>query len=171
MRAFITGGAGFVGSHLAEILLDDGYEVTILDDLSTGSMANIRHLKPDPRFQYVIDTVMNRSLLSELVDQSDIVFHLAAAVGVRLIMESPVRTIHTNVRATELVLEAAAKKRRKCSSLPRPKFTENPPSCLLARTTTWSSDLPCAVAGAMPVPKRLMSFLPSRTGASAMYPA
>jgi UDP-glucose 4-epimerase len=113
MRAFITGGAGFVGSHLAEILLDDGYEVTILDDLSTGSMANIRHLKPDPRFQYVIDTVMNRSLLSELVDQSDIVFHLAAAVGVRLIMESPVRTIHTNVRATELVLEAAAKKKKK----------------------------------------------------------
>lgn len=113
MRALITGGAGFIGSHLAQILLDDGYEVIILDDLSTGSMANLRPLKPDPRFQYVIDTVMNRSLLSELVDQSDVIFHLAAAVGVRLIMESPVRTIHTNVRATELVLEAAAKKKKK----------------------------------------------------------
>ena len=101
MRALITGGAGFIGSHLAQILLDDNYEVMVLDDLSTGSMSNIRHLKPDPRFQYVIDTVMNRPLLSELVDQSDIVFHLAAAVGVRLIMESPVRTIHTNIRATE----------------------------------------------------------------------
>ena len=113
MRALITGGAGFIGSHLAQILLDDNYEVMVLDDLSTGSMSNIRHLKPDPRFQYVIDTVMNRPLLSELVDQSDIVFHLAAAVGVRLIMESPVRTIHTNIRATELVLEAAAKKKKK----------------------------------------------------------
>jgi nucleoside-diphosphate-sugar epimerase len=113
MRALITGGAGFIGSHLAQILLDDNYEVLVLDDLSTGSMSNIRHLKPDPRFQYVIDTVMNRPLLSELVDQSDIVFHLAAAVGVRLIMESPVRTMHTNIRATELVLEAAAKKKKK----------------------------------------------------------
>jgi len=95
------------------MLLEDGYEVTVLDDLSTGSIANIRHLKPDPHFHYVIETVMNRPLLNELVDESDVVFHLAAAVGVRLIMESPVRTIHTNVRATELVLEAAAKKKKK----------------------------------------------------------
>ena len=113
MRALITGGAGFIGSHLTEMLLEDGYEVTVLDDLSTGSIANIRHLKPDPHFHYVIETVMNRPLLNELVDESDVVFHLAAAVGVRLIMESPVRTIHTNVRATELVLEAAAKKKKK----------------------------------------------------------
>ncbi|HZQ68835.1 MAG TPA: GDP-mannose 4,6-dehydratase [Terriglobales bacterium] len=113
MRALITGGAGFVGSHLAERLLESGYDVTVIDDLSTGSMANIRHLKRDPRFHYFIDTVMNRGLLAELVDESEVIFHLAAAVGVRLIVESPVRTLHTNVRATELVLEAAAKKNKK----------------------------------------------------------
>jgi UDP-glucose 4-epimerase len=113
MRALITGGAGFVGSHLAEQLLGLGWEVCILDDLSTGSIGNIRHLKQQPRFQYVIDSVMNRPLLAELVDECNVVFHLAAAVGVRLIVESPVRTLHTNVRATELVLEAAAKKKKK----------------------------------------------------------
>jgi UDP-glucose 4-epimerase len=113
MRAFITGGAGFIGSHLCDALLDQGWQVTILDDLSTGSISNIRHLKANSRFHYVIDSVMNRSLLAELVDECDVVFHLAAAVGVRLIVESPVRTLHTNVRATELVLEAAAKKKKK----------------------------------------------------------
>src|SRR5581483_1108002 len=113
MRALITGGAGFVGSHLAERLLESGYDVTVIDDLSTGSMANIRHLKRDPRFHYFIDTVMNRGLLAELVDESEVIFHLAAAVGVRQIVESTVRTLHTNVRATELVLEAAAKKNKK----------------------------------------------------------
>jgi UDP-glucose 4-epimerase len=113
MRALITGGAGFIGSHLAEKLLTLGWEVSVLDDLSTGSMGNIRHLKQDSRFQYVIDTVMNRPLLAEMVDECDVVFHLAAAVGVRLIVESPVRTLHTNVRATELVLEAASKKKKK----------------------------------------------------------
>ena len=113
MRALITGGAGFIGSHLAESLLGEGYQVTALDDLSTGSMANIRHLKRQPCFRYVIDDMMNRPLLNELVDECDVVFHLAAAVGVRLIMESPVRTMHTNVCATELVLEAASKKRKK----------------------------------------------------------
>lgn len=113
MHCLITGGAGFIGSHLAEGLLDRGNQVTVLDDLSTGSMANIRHLRNNAGFRYVIDSVMNRPLLAELVDDSDLVFHLAAAVGVRLIVESPVRTLHTNVRATELVLEAAAKKKKK----------------------------------------------------------
>ncbi|HET7184246.1 MAG TPA: GDP-mannose 4,6-dehydratase [Terriglobales bacterium] len=113
MRAFITGGAGFIGSHLCDALIAKGFDVTILDDLSTGSISNIRHLKANPHFHYVIDTVMNRSLLAELVDECDVVFHLAAAVGVRLIVESPVRTLNTNVRATELVLETAAKKKRK----------------------------------------------------------
>lgn len=113
MRALITGGAGFIGSHLAGELLSSGWEVSIIDDLSTGSMTNIRHLKSKPGFQYVIDTVMNRGLLAELVDDCDIVFHLAAAVGVRLIVESPIRTLHTNVRATELVLEAASKKKKR----------------------------------------------------------
>ncbi len=113
MRALITGGAGFIGSHLAGKLLDSGWEVSVMDDLSTGSITNIQHLKREPRFEYVIDSVMNRRLLAELVDDCDVVFHLAAAVGVRLIVESPIRTLHTNVQATELVLEAASKKKKK----------------------------------------------------------
>jgi UDP-glucose 4-epimerase len=112
MRVLITGGAGFIGSHLAEALLARGDDVLILDDLSTGSMENIRHLKPNPSFHYWIDTVMNRILLAELVDESDLVIHFAAAVGVRLIVESPVHTIETNVKGTELVLQAAQKKKK-----------------------------------------------------------
>ena len=112
MRFLITGGAGFIGSHLAERLLQRGDEVSILDDLSTGSVENIRHLKSHPRFHHVFDTIQNRSLLAELVDESEVVFHLAAAVGVRLIVESPVRTIETNVYGTQLVLEAACKKKK-----------------------------------------------------------
>jgi len=113
MRALITGGAGFIGSHLGEQLLDRGHSVIALDDLSTGSITNIATMKQKPGFQYVIDSIMNRHLLAELVDQVDIVFHLAAAVGVRLIVESPVKTLHTNVHGTELVLETATKKRKK----------------------------------------------------------
>ena len=112
MRVLITGGAGFIGSHLAEALLAKGDAVLILDDLSTGSMENIRHLKALPKFQYWIESVMKKGLLSELVDESDLVVHLAAAVGVRLIVESPVRTIETNVKGTELVLQAAQKKKK-----------------------------------------------------------
>lgn len=112
MRALITGGAGFIGSHLAEALLARGSDVSILDDLSTGSVENVRHLKSSPRFHYVFDSLQNRHLLAELVDESDAVFHLAAAVGVRLIVESPVRTIETNVNGTQLVLDAASKKRK-----------------------------------------------------------
>jgi len=112
LRFLITGGAGFIGSHLAERLLERGDEVTILDDLSTGSVENIRHLKPHARFHHVFDTIQNRSLLAELVDESEVVFHLAAAVGVRLIVESPVRTIETNVYGTQHVLEAACKKKK-----------------------------------------------------------
>jgi len=112
MRVLITGGAGFIGSHLAEALLARGDDVLIMDDLSTGSMENIRHLKPLPNFHYWIDTVMNRILLAELVDESDLVIHFAAAVGVRLIVESPVHTIETNVKGTELVLQAAQKKKK-----------------------------------------------------------
>ena len=113
MQILITGGAGFIGSHLADALIARGDSVTVLDDLSTGSIANIRQLKGCERFQYVIDSVMNKSLLAELVDEADVVAHLAAAVGVRLIVESPVRTLDTNIRATELVLQAAAKKKKK----------------------------------------------------------
>lgn len=113
MHVLITGGAGFVGSHLAEAMLREGHNVTILDDLSTGSVMNIQHLRQERRFGCVIDSVMNLPVLTELIDQSDIVYHLAAAVGVRLVVDSPVRTLHTNIRATELVLEAAKKKKKK----------------------------------------------------------
>ena len=112
MDALITGGAGFVGSHLAEELLRQGHRVTVIDDLSTGSIQNIQPLKGDRGFGYVIDSIFNRGLMAELVDGADVVFHLAAAVGVKLIVESPVRTIETNVKGTELVLEMAAKKKR-----------------------------------------------------------
>jgi UDP-glucose 4-epimerase len=112
MRVLITGGAGFIGSHLADALTAQGDDVLILDDLSTGSMENIRHLKPLRNFHYWIDSVMNRVVLAELVDESDLVIHFAAAVGVRLIVESPVHTIETNVKGTELVLQAAQKKKK-----------------------------------------------------------
>lgn len=112
MRYLITGGAGFVGSHLAEGLLQLGHEVSVIDDLSTGTILNIRHLKAEPRFHYVIDTCANRPLLAELVDEADVIYHLAAAVGVKLIVESPVRTLETNIKLTELVLELAHKKKR-----------------------------------------------------------
>jgi len=112
MRALITGGAGFVGSHLSELLLEAGHEVYVLDDLSTGSIDNIAHLKPNPRFHYTIDSVDNEPLLAELVDRGDVVFHLAAAVGVKLIVEQPVHTIETNVHGTEVVLRHANKKKK-----------------------------------------------------------
>jgi len=112
LRYLITGGAGFIGSHLAETLLARGDEVFILDDLSTGSVENIRHLKTHGHFHYFFDSITNKHLLAELVDESDAVFHLAAAVGVRLIVESPVHTLETNVRGTQLVLDAASKKKK-----------------------------------------------------------
>ena len=110
MTALITGGAGFVGSHLVEALLKRDQRVTVLDDLSTGSVENLRQLRHDARVACVFESMMNRRLLSELVDEADAVYHLAAAVGVRRIIESPVRTIETNIKGTELVLECAAKK-------------------------------------------------------------
>jgi UDP-glucose 4-epimerase len=110
MRVLLTGGAGFVGGHLAERLLDLGHEVMVIDDLSTGSMDNIVHLKDRAGFEYVIDSIMNDRLTAELVDRADVVFHLAAAVGVKLIVEAPVRTIETNVHGTEIVLTHASKK-------------------------------------------------------------
>lgn len=113
MRNLITGGAGFIGSHLAEALLARGESVHVVDDLSTGAMDNIVHLKDNPRFSYTIGSIMDSQLMAELVDLSDVVYHLAAAVGVQLIVESPVRTIETNLRGTEVLLEHAAKKRRK----------------------------------------------------------
>jgi len=112
VRALVTGGAGFIGSHLSDALLGQGHEVLILDNLSTGSIDNIAHLKGRPRFEYFIDTVNNEGLLAELIDRSDVVFHFAAAVGVKLIVEQPVYTIETNVHGTEVVLKHANKKKK-----------------------------------------------------------
>src|SRR5688572_7489592 len=112
MKALITGGAGFVGSHLAERLLEDGHEVAVLDNLSTGSIDNIAHLKGGARFSYVVDSVTNEPVLAEMIDGCDVVFHLAAAVGVKLIVEQPVHTIETNVHGTEVVLKHANKKKK-----------------------------------------------------------
>jgi UDP-glucose 4-epimerase len=113
LRVLITGGAGFIGSHLSDAYLQRGDEVLVIDDLSTGTIENIRHLKNNPRFHYTIDSVHNQPVTAELVDQSDVVFHLAAAVGVKLIVESPVRTIETNVRGTEVILALANKKKKR----------------------------------------------------------
>jgi UDP-glucose 4-epimerase len=113
MKALITGGAGFVGSHLAEALLSRGDEVFVIDNLSTGSIENIEHLKNHSRFHYTVDTIMNEPVTAELVDRVEVVFHLAAAVGVRLIVESPVHTIETNVHGTETILQLANKKKKK----------------------------------------------------------
>ncbi len=112
MKTLITGGAGFIGSHLAQALLDAGHDVFVLDDLSTGSIDNIEPLKTHSRFDYAIDTITNQPLLAEHIDRCDVVFHLAAAVGVQLIIDAPVRTIETNVGGTEVVLKHAAKKRK-----------------------------------------------------------
>jgi UDP-glucose 4-epimerase len=108
----ITGGAGFIGSHLSDAYLERGDDIFIIDDLSTGSIENIAHLKANPRFHYTIDSVHNQPVVAELVDQCDVIFHLAAAVGVKLIVESPVRTIETNVRGTEVILALANKKKK-----------------------------------------------------------
>src|SRR3954462_7334540 len=103
--ALITGGAGFIGSHLSELLLAEGWEVFVLDDLSTGAERNVAHLRARRDFHLVVDSVLKTSVVNELVHRCDVVFHLAAAVGVRLIVEEPVRTLVTNIQGTENVLE------------------------------------------------------------------
>jgi UDP-glucose 4-epimerase len=112
MRILITGGAGFIGSHLAEALLADGHEVFVIDDLSTGCIDNIAHLKSHGRFHYTIDSVFNEQLVAEFVDRAAVIFHLAAAVGVKLIVQEPVHTLETNVHGTEVILRHAAKKKK-----------------------------------------------------------
>jgi UDP-glucose 4-epimerase len=108
-KALITGGAGFIGSHLSERLLDAGWEVYALDDLSTSSLENVDHLRENPQFHLVVDSVLAASVVNELVYKCDVVYHLAAAVGVRLIVEHPVRTMVTNVQGTENVLDHASR--------------------------------------------------------------
>jgi UDP-glucose 4-epimerase len=112
LRILITGGAGFVGSHLTDYLLANGDEVWAVDNLSTGSIENIEHLKEHSRYHYQVADIMNAPLMAELVDRCDAIFHLAAAVGVRLIVESPVRTIETNIGGTETILSLAEKKKK-----------------------------------------------------------
>jgi len=113
MKALVTGGAGFIGSHLAEALLARGDQVIVLDDLSTGRIENVAHLMENPRFQYRIDTVLNEFVVGELTEKADIVFHLAAAVGVKYVVEDPLRAILTNIRGAEVVLEQASRFRKK----------------------------------------------------------
>ncbi len=113
MNVLITGGAGFIGSHLAEAMLERGFSVSIVDDLSTGSMANIAHLLGRGGFRFVRETIRNAATMTALVDRSDVIFHLAAAVGVQLIVEQPVHTIETNIHGSEVVLDLANKFRRK----------------------------------------------------------
>jgi len=113
MRTLITGGAGFIGSHLAEALIQKGHSVTVIDNLSTGRLENIQHLIGGPDFRFAIDTITNENVLDRLTSECDIVFHLAAAVGVRLIVEDPVHTIETNIMGTECVLKAALRYRTK----------------------------------------------------------
>ena len=112
MKVFITGGAGFIGSHLAERLLEGGHRVLVLDDLSTGAMENLEPFIGNPRFDYRIGTVTDGPLVTEMADRCDVTVHLAAAVGVRLIVEQPVHTIETNVHGTEVVLNAVSKKQK-----------------------------------------------------------
>jgi len=112
MRYLITGGCGFIGSHLADALLKDGHDVCVIDDLSTGRASNIAQCKTSPHFRYVIDTCANRGLMAELVDDADVVYHLAAAVGVELIVKRPIETIEKNIHLTQVVLELAAKKKK-----------------------------------------------------------
>jgi UDP-glucose 4-epimerase len=112
VRALITGGAGFIGSHLAESLIGQGHSVSVLDDLSTGRRENIEHLQHHPRFNCTIGSVMDEAVLGRMIERADVVFHLAAAVGVRLVVERPVHTIETNVHGTEVVLKHANKKKK-----------------------------------------------------------
>jgi len=113
MRALITGGAGFIGSHLAEALLAEGEEVTIIDDLSTGRLDNVQHLVDNPRFRYVIESVLNETVMDLLVSDCDIIYHLAAAVGVEMVVDEPLQTLQTNLLGTEMVLRLADRHHKK----------------------------------------------------------
>lgn len=113
MRALITGGAGFIGSHLAEKLLKQGWKVEIIDNLSTGKYENIAHLEKNANFSYVIDTIMDEEVMEKLVDRADVIYHMAAAVGVKYIIDNPLKALQTNIRGTEIILDLANKKKQR----------------------------------------------------------
>jgi UDP-glucose 4-epimerase len=161
MRVLITGGAGFIGSHLAEALLEARHEVFVLDDLSTGSIDNIAHLKGRPGFHYTIDSVFNDHLVAEMLDRADTIFHLAAAVGVKLIVQEPVRTIETNVHGTEVILRHAAKKKKLV-------FIAST-SEVYGKTPIWSWARRRGTAGPTRAARRWTSFSRSRTGKNANF--
>lgn len=168
MKNLITGGAGFIGSHLAESLLKRKEEVAIIDNLSTGSMENIEHLKGDPKFSFHIDTIMNESLMKRLVKECDVVYHMAAAVGVKYIIDNPLESLQTNVKGTEIVLEMAnAMGKKKSSSLRLRKFTARtgPESASSRRMTTGCSALRRSRDGAIRAQRPWTNFSPWRTGA------
>ena len=164
MRYLITGGAGFIGSHLSDELLERGHEVHVLDDLSTGSIENIRHLKDRPGFAYTIDSAESSPVVAELVDGADAVFHLAAAVGVQLIVESPVRTIETNVHCTEVVLTQASKKKKPVFIASTSEVYGKSVDLPYRRTATSHSARPSKDGGRTPARRRSTSSWRSRTG-------
>ncbi len=164
MKVLITGGAGFIGSHLAERLLNSGDAVCVVDDLSTGSIANIQHLKIHPEFTYSIDTVTNTQLMTELVDLCDVVYHLAAAVGVRLIVDSPVRTIETNIRGTEIILGLAAKKLKRVPITSTSEVYGKGDRLPFREDDDLLMGRPTRAAGVMPARRPSTNSSPSRTG-------
>ncbi len=169
MRVLITGGAGFIGSHLADAYIARGDEIFILDDLSTGSIDNIRHLRGHPRFHYSIESVHHGPTVAELVDQCDVVFHLAAAVGVRLIVESPVRTIETNVHGTEVVLAKANKKKKKVLIASTSEVYGLSDQVPFREDGNLVLGPPRAAGGVTPVPRRSTNSSHWPTGGSASY--
>ena len=158
MHYLITGGAGFIGSHLAERLLSERHSITVIDDLCTGSIQNIEYLKSKRGFHYIVDSIFNRPLLAELIDDCDAVFHLAASVGVRLIVESPVRTIENNVKGTEWVLEFANKKKKKVLVASTSEVYGKSRKIPFPKMMIWSWDQPIKGDGAMPAPRQSTNF-------------
>ena len=162
-KILVTGGAGFIGSHLVDSLLQDGHDVYVIDDLSTGQLANVEHLRSHPRFHLVVDTIMHHATVNELVHKCDIVYHLAAAVGVRLIVERPAHTLSTNVRGTDIVMELCARFNRRVLIASPPRSTaiavRRSPS---ARTIAGSTVPRPSTAGRTRPPRRSMSSSPSR---------
>ena len=154
MKILITGGAGFIGSHLADRLLAEGHEITVIDDLSTGRFLNIAHLEENPKFRLIIDTVLNTELMETLVQDCDRVYHMASAVGVRLIMEQPVKTIETIFHGTDVVLGNCARYRKRVLIPSTSEVYGKASRFPSKRTTTCSPVRPTNTAGRTRVRRR-----------------